>query len=264
MVPPDRIQVVLVQNSPKVSQTFTEIQTKFVEGQSRGTIAFVATRTGTFHLEARIRLAREQVSTTTQNDQTSVYQPDFESLVPSISRTNQGQSSNSQIPVTTTVTPEPSPTTSPKKPVQDTSLIAGVISGTVVFIMLVTIGLLLNHRRKRRLLRVMVPPVSPYPDTTSAMVVPGEKKRRLIGEDHDNHHVLDTPPVQEPEKHGDEPDDNILLEDGQHQTQDPLQQQGRERRVRYHDDSGWRPAPPFSDAGESSVLDVPPQYDAAV
>ncbi|KAK7027908.1 hypothetical protein VNI00_015124 [Paramarasmius palmivorus] len=173
--------------------------------------------------------------------------------------------SNSPIPSITT-TSEPSSTTSPKRSVRNTSLIAGVISGVVVFIMLVTIGLLLNHRRKRRLLLVMEPPpVSPYPDTTSAMNVPGEKKRRLIGEDHDNHRVLDTSPVQEPEKYqpGGEPSDTILILE-EHQTQEPLQQQGRERRVRHHNDSGWRPAPPFSDAGESSVLDVPPQYDAAV
>ncbi|KAI3619368.1 hypothetical protein WG66_012898 [Moniliophthora roreri] len=52
-------------------------------------------------------------------------------------------------------------------------------------------------------------------------------------------------------------------------NESPNRQNGqRERRILYHDDSGWRPpprAPSDSDGGTStSVLEMPPRYDAAL
>jgi hypothetical protein len=53
-----------------------------------------------------------------------------------------------------------------------------------------------------------------------------------------------------------------VIEKEEERAMDTVHQ--RARRLRYHDDSGWRPLALHSEAGGSSILDIPPRYDAAV
>ncbi|KAK7027902.1 hypothetical protein VNI00_015118 [Paramarasmius palmivorus] len=139
--------------------------------------------------------------------------------------------------------------------------IAGPVVGVVVLIILVAVGFILSRRRKTSLYLRKSAEALPYPNTTSASNVAGEKMRQLKWLDR----KADTAARISTETESPSREDvfsSIAGNDAQENTEDspPM----RTRRVLYHDDSGWRPSAPRSDAGNSSVLEMPPRYDAAV
>ena len=97
--------------------------------------------------------------------------------------------------------------------------------------------------------------IAPFSDATLASDKAGRKQQQLVVQNHDEH--------TEKSNQGNSSSSDVVLDGRQREVPEALQER-REHRVRYHNDSGWRPAPPLSETGESSVLDVPPQYDAAI
>ncbi|KAK7027884.1 hypothetical protein VNI00_015099 [Paramarasmius palmivorus] len=126
--------------------------------------------------------------------------------------------------------------------------IAGPIAGVVVLITIVSCVITLRRRARRKKLRsIETAFISPFPDTAG---------QQQPAQNHDEH-------AEKPHE-GDASSPDVVLDGRQQEVSEALQEERRERRVRYHDDSGFRPLPPPSDAGDSSVLDVPPRYDAAI
>ncbi|KAK7020124.1 hypothetical protein VNI00_017885 [Paramarasmius palmivorus] len=134
--------------------------------------------------------------------------------------------------------------------------IAGPIAGVVVLITIVSCVITLRRRARRKKLRsIETAYISPFPDTAPASDTAGRKQQPVV-QNHDQH-------AEKPHE-GDASSPDVVLDGRQQEVSEALQEERRERRVRYHDDSGFRPLPPPSDAGDSSVLDVPPRYDAAI
>ena len=97
--------------------------------------------------------------------------------------------------------------------------------------------------------------ISPFSDTASASDTAGRKQQQSMAQNHDQH-------TEKPD-HGDASGSDVL--DGrQQEVPEASQEERRECRVRYHDDRGFRPLPPPPYAGDSSVFDVPPRYEAAI
>ena len=106
------------------------------------------------------------------------------------------------------------------------------------------------------------PEVSPYPSTTSALngVITGKGQPEGVDQKLDVTRTL----LELEDPTHEEASSSIGNDDRPHQED---REQGteiappmRERRVIYHDDSGWRPLAPRSDAGSPSVLEMPPRY----
>ncbi|KAK7023537.1 hypothetical protein VNI00_016688 [Paramarasmius palmivorus] len=119
--------------------------------------------------------------------------------------------------------------------------LAGILIGVILAMILTTTGgITFWRRRKNRQTESGIPMtqtgsefVIPYPHTTSALNAPSRKKQELTDRIRD----LDMPETRGAE---------------------------RERRIVRLEDSGWRPLPPHLDAGDSSIVLMPPSYDAAV
>ncbi|KAK7027919.1 hypothetical protein VNI00_015135 [Paramarasmius palmivorus] len=131
------------------------------------------------------------------------------------------------------------------------TIIGGAVSGIVALVIILVCSTVIFQRRRRK-----IPPeqtiISPYPTRGMISKVLGHRKRQRSDEDPRTH-------TESGANHAPGPSD---IEDfNEYRESEPVQQ--RTRRVRCHDDSGWRPLPPLSEASDSSVLDIPPHYDAA-
>ncbi|KAK7021750.1 hypothetical protein VNI00_017298 [Paramarasmius palmivorus] len=118
--------------------------------------------------------------------------------------------------------------------------IIGIVIGVITPAILVVAGVIIfrNKRKKGSKSATFEEDVVPYPRTTSTSQV--TKKQESLDLDHIQRSCLDS-----------------------HGEQDAAV---RERRVVYLEDSGWRPSPLTRDADDSgsSVVVMPPRYDAAV
>ncbi|KAK7026459.1 hypothetical protein VNI00_015618 [Paramarasmius palmivorus] len=131
------------------------------------------------------------------------------------------------------------------------AIIGGVIGGGVGLIILVFSTIIFQRRRRKTLTEQAF--VDPYPAPGMISKVLGNRKMQRSNEGLQTHTEPEANHAAAPTYIEDITDDR---------KGEPVQQ--RARRVRYHDDSGWRPLPAPSEAGDSSVLDMPPHYDAAM
>ncbi|KAK7020126.1 hypothetical protein VNI00_017887 [Paramarasmius palmivorus] len=139
---------------------------------------------------------------------------------------------------------------------RNAGLIAGPVAGVGVLIAIVSCVIIFWRQARRKKLRsVQTASISPFSDATPASDIAGRKQQQMVVQNHDEH--------TEKSDQGNSSSFDVVLDGRQREVPEALQER-RERRVRYHNDSGWRPAAPLSETGESSVLDVPPQYDAAI
>ncbi|KAK7023539.1 hypothetical protein VNI00_016690 [Paramarasmius palmivorus] len=149
---------------------------------------------------------------------------------------------------------------------QNGGRIAGAVVGAAVGVILVVVLIIILRRRRRRKeihQSKEEPVISPYPDTTSASNVAGEKKRALLDQESRLLKADSVPVHEEASSHDAAPNQRTgeVTENENENHPGPVE---RTRRVMYHDDSGWRPSAHRSDAGESSVLEMPPRYDSAI
>ncbi|KAK7047072.1 hypothetical protein VNI00_006732 [Paramarasmius palmivorus] len=151
---------------------------------------------------------------------------------------------------------------SPSETVRSTlqpSQIAGIIIGVTIATALATVGLLALRRRIKKRLKDTPSHysftstssdtnlfVTPYPHTIAFN--PAGKK---IVEPLDSLQRVRNSPQLQPGV-------------PQHGAQDIRVEMDREKRAVHLNDSGWRPLPPRSDEANSSVVLMPPVYDAAV
>ena len=146
----------------------------------------------------------------------------------------------------------------PDQPTFKAAQLAGIIIGVVIASVLATVGVFACLRRfknqKEKDPTSQLPQtqpltsdliIAPYPHTTSASNVPGRKKEELLD-------ILQST------------QDSQQINAGSQGTRIVRVKVERERRVVHLNDSGWRPSPPRSDEANSSVVLMPPVYDAAV
>ncbi|KAK7024639.1 hypothetical protein VNI00_016143 [Paramarasmius palmivorus] len=199
-----------------------------VDGKKNGTVIHQADKTGDY-----ILCAFEDVSANGKLNLTSIANSSVFSVsrLPIVQTTTvlgtssslNPTSSNSGLPIETDIGSKPSQGLS-------TGIIAGIVIGAASLAALMLAVLILFRRIRRRGNSQDVPAesiISPY----SHLVSTGTPMAKGHGS-----------PVQ--------------VEEEQRENQ-------RERRVLYHNDSGWRP-PSQSDAGISSVLEMPPSYRSAL
>ncbi|KAK7026458.1 hypothetical protein VNI00_015617 [Paramarasmius palmivorus] len=129
------------------------------------------------------------------------------------------------------------------------AIIGGAVGGGVALIILVWSTIIFQRRRRIRTEQAII---NPYPVPGMISKVVGNRKRQRSDEGPPSRIHTD-PEASAP---------NYIEEFNEDRKVEPVQQSAR--RVRYHDDSGWRPLPAPSEAGDSSVLDIPPHYDAAM
>ncbi|KAK7030442.1 hypothetical protein VNI00_014019 [Paramarasmius palmivorus] len=134
----------------------------------------------------------------------------------------------------------------PKMP-QKTGIIIGAVVGPIVFLALIIAAICIRRRSTRK----GRPFITPYPDSLPISKHGKHKHHDVHGtrdSEEDNRNVAGLPndTVAEPERTS-----------GQQLTG---------RRIRYHEDSGWRPRPPPSESGtgNSDVIDIPPRYNTAI
>ncbi|KAK7020244.1 hypothetical protein VNI00_017772 [Paramarasmius palmivorus] len=136
------------------------------------------------------------------------------------------------------------------------ALIAGPVVGVVVLIIVSCVIILRRRARRKKLRSMQITTISPFSDPAPASDTAGRTQRQPVSQNHYEH-------AEKPHG-GDASSPDVVLDGRQQEVPEALQESRRELRVRYHDDSGFRPLPPPSDAGDSNVLDLPPRYDAAI
>ncbi|KAK7027898.1 hypothetical protein VNI00_015114 [Paramarasmius palmivorus] len=153
----------------------------------------------------------------------------------------------------------PRPANTSNSTSQNIGRIVGPVVGVVVLIILVAVGIVILKRRRKRILLPMEPPkVSPYPNTTSASNGMGAGKGQPV-----TRTLLELENPTREEASSSIGNDDLPHQEDREQDAE-IAPPMRERRVIYHDDSGWRPSARRSDAENSSVLEMPPRYDAAI
>ncbi|KAK7027887.1 hypothetical protein VNI00_015102 [Paramarasmius palmivorus] len=156
--------------------------------------------------------------------------------------------------------PEPmaSPSSTQQQPHgRNAGVIGGLVASVVVLIAIVSCIIIFWRRARRKMLRsAQTASISPFSDTASASDTAGLKQQQSMAQNHDQH-------TEKPD-HGDASSPDVALDGRQQEFPEASQEERRECRVRYRDDSGFRPLPPPPYAGDSSVFDVPPRYEAAI
>ncbi|ESK83630.1 hypothetical protein Moror_12019 [Moniliophthora roreri MCA 2997] len=196
-------------------------------------------------------------------------------LVASTANITVGDSSDSPAPTLTGPSmTAPAPTGPSITPTSRSIPLPGIIAGAVLGGIAVTLFIMIGsciYRRKSKQKQHQSPPsestVSPYPDThVYNNSAPTLMERKAYRQECATDEESPVPQARDPvsQAHGipGVPDDPSQSNGTSNHGQ-------RERRVHYHDDSGWRPAPPRSLShadGETStrILEMPPRYEAAL
>ncbi|KAK7020131.1 hypothetical protein VNI00_017892 [Paramarasmius palmivorus] len=143
---------------------------------------------------------------------------------------------------------------SPTRKETTSGVIAGAVVGAMSCAMAVQVGLVFYRRRRQAHLRSRTrEQVSPYSDER---ISKGYSRKELT-----------EPSLEQPQDAYIRQSAPIPLTYQIEEERYPRSPKDELRRVRYHNDSGWRPvlrAPTLSDDGGTGVVDMPPRYYDAV